>query len=565
MVDPATLSMIRNEVGIGAFHAVLAERGLVPTGAPKATAFAGLRAEWGIDGEAFALALGVWLGIETATYDALARAPSECGRFSSRFLRESRIYPFIDRVGRPAIALAEPADPAVLQAVHLVFGVDPVPYAAAIEDIEALVLRHVRDMAIDAEPSRADPDGANLADLDTLRDMASGAPVVRALNELLERAIETGATDLHIEPMRDDLVIRLRTDGLLRQIPSPPRQMAAALISRVKIIAGLDIAERRLPQDGSARLALGTTKIDLRIAVMPSAHGETAVIRLLPRDRGLVDIGRIGLSPRHRATMNRLLDMPHGLAIITGPTGSGKTTTLAAALSVLNQPHRKILTIEDPIEYDIPGICQSQVKPEIGLTFASALRSFVRQDPDVIMVGEIRDGETAAIAVNAALTGHLVLTTLHTETAAGAVPRLIDLGVDDFLLESTLRAVVAQRLARILCPHCKQRRSLDSKILSADPRYGLLGLSSGEIVCEPVGCERCGGTGYRGRTGLFEILEPDAAIRAGMRRGVGMGSIEATAMRSGFRPMTVDAAEKCRAGITSPDEVFRVVPQRSAA
>jgi general secretion pathway protein E len=338
--------------------------------------------------------------------------------------------------------------------------------------------------------------------------------------------------------------------------------MAPAIISRIKILAGLNIAERRLPQDGSARMTLGGAKVDLRVAIMPSAHGETAVIRLLPRDRGLVEISRIGLATPDRAAMDRILAMPHGMVIITGPTGSGKTTTLAAALAVINEPHRKILTIEDPIEYDIPGICQSQVKPEIGLSFANALRSFVRQDPDVIMVGEVRDSETAGIAVNAALTGHLVLTTLHTETAAAAIPRLIDLGVDDFLLQSTIRALIAQRLVRVLCPHCKKRVGLTTEQINNDPRYGYIGLKAGDFICEPVGCDRCGGSGYRGRTGLFEVLEPDAETRASFRRGSDATSIEMAAIRKGFRTMNSDAHDKIINGITSPADVFRVTPQR---
>src|SRR6202035_1638951 len=298
------------------------------------------------------------------------------------------------------------------------------------------------------------------------------------------------ASDIHVEPGRSGLVVRMRVDGLLRAVPAPLDLLPQALISRIKILAGLNIAERRLPQDGAARMRVARSEIDIRVATMPTQHGESAVIRLLPRDRGLLEVSKLGLAPHDETKLARLLALPHGMIVITGPTGSGKTTTLATMLSVLNESTRKILTIEDPVEYEIHGVNQSQVKPSIGLTFAAAMRSFVRQDPDVIMVGEVRDAETAHIAIHAALTGHLVLTTLHTESSSAAVPRLLDLGVEGFLLKSTLRAVVAQRLVRILCDRCKRKRTLASTDLAADPRYTALGFRAGEIICEPVGCER---------------------------------------------------------------------------
>ena len=294
--------------------------------------------------------------------------------------------------------------------------------------------------------------------------------MVRASTICSRSAVELRASDIHIEPFRSGLTVRMRVDGLLRAVPAPPGVMPQALVSRIKILAGLNIAERRLPQDGAARLRVGRSEIDIRVATMPTQHGECAVMRLLPRDRGLLELSKLGLSSRDEGTLRHLLALPHGMIVITGPTGSGKTTTLATMLSILNEPTRKILTIEDPVEYEIPGINQSQVKPSIGLTFATALRAFVRQDPDVIMVGEIRDAETANIAIHAALTGHLVLTTLHTETAAAAVPRLLDLGVEGFLLKSTLRAVIAQRLVRMLCDRCKTQRKLTADDLARDPR-----------------------------------------------------------------------------------------------
>jgi general secretion pathway protein E len=295
---------------------------------------------------------------------------------------------------------------------------------------------------------------------------------------------------------------------------------------------------------------------------MPTQNGESAVIRLLPRDRGLLEMEKLGLSTRDEAIMSRTLALPHGMVIVTGPTGSGKTTTLATALSLLNEPSRKILTIEDPVEYEIAGVNQSQVKPSIGLTFAAAMRSFVRQDPDVIMVGEIRDSETAHVAIHAALTGHLVLTTLHTETAAAAIPRLIDLGVESFLLKSTIRSIVAQRLVRVLCGHCKVSRKLTADDLGKDPRLAAVGLNIGETVHEARGCERCGQAGFRGRQGVFEVLEMTDDIRRLIGPITDSHTVDHAAIESGMTTMLADAVAKCRAGVTTVSEVFRVTTLR---
>jgi general secretion pathway protein E len=386
--------------------------------------------------------------------------------------------------------------------------------------------------------------------------------VVRAVNDMLERAMDLRASDIHIEPFRTGLVVRMRVDGILRAVPFPGDAPPQAVVSRIKILAGLNIAERRLPQDGAARARVGRTEIDIRIATMPTQHGESVVIRLLPRDRGLLDLSKIGLFGRDEATLRRLLALPHGLILITGPTGSGKTTTLATMLSILNEPTRKILTIEDPVEYEIPGVNQSQAKPAIGLTFATAMRAFVRQDPDVIMVGEIRDSETANIAVHAALTGHLVLSTLHTETAAAAVPRLLDLGVEAFLLRSTLRAVVAQRLVRVLCDGCKNTHELSEQDIVADPRFRVLGFAAGETIYQPGGCERCGGTGYRGRAGIFELLELTDEVRPLVSAEVDASLIDSAAIRAGMTTMLDDAVQKCRLGMTAAPEVLRVTSAR---
>jgi general secretion pathway protein E len=492
--------------------------------------------------------------------ELMAAAPIATA-FSRRFLRETTVFPYQTPDRRFRLVLADPSDAAAIRAAEIVLGGPVEIEVASFEDIAtALTERLGEDASSPDAKEAALPHGDD--DIESLRDLASGAPVVRAVNDLLEKAMELRASDIHIEPFRNGLVVRMRVDGLLRMVATPAGAVPQALISRIKILAGLNIAERRLPQDGAARLRVARSEIDIRVATMPAQHGESAVIRLLPRDRGLLEIAKLGLSAKDETTLRRLLALPHGMIVITGPTGSGKTTSLATMLSILNEPTRKILTIEDPVEYEIHGVNQSQVKPAIGLTFAAAMRAFVRQDPDVIMVGEVRDPETANIAIHAALTGHLVLTTLHTETAAAAVPRLLDLGVEGFLLKSTLRAVIAQRLVRILCDRCRTRRALTAADLSADPRYAALGLKAGETVHEPAGCERCGGTGYRGRSGVFEILDMVDDVRTLVGSHSDASTLDQAAIRAGMTTMMDDAVAKCRAGVTSAAEVLRVTTVR---
>ena len=483
-------------------------------------------------------------------------ATSLAGRFSRRFLREMALYPCrIDDVN--TIIVADPTDSVSVRAAEIVLDGPVAVAVASFEDVATVLTERLGEEEVPA-PENGTGSAPGDEDIESLRDLASGAPVVRAVNDLLEKAVESRATDIHIEPFRTGLFIRMRIDGLLRGVPTPADVLPQAVISRIKILAGLNIAERRLPQDGAAHLRIARSDVDVRVATMPTQHGESAVIRLLPKDRGVLEIGKLGLSDRDKAALKRLLNLPHGIIVVTGPTGSGKTTTLATMLTVLSDNTRKILTIEDPVEYEIRGANQSQVKPEIGLTFAAALRAFVRQDPDVIMVGEIRDSETAHIAIHAALTGHLVLTTLHTETAAAAVPRLLDLGVENFLLQSTLRAVIAQRLVRILCERCKAAQRLTAMTLAADPRYAMLGLRSGEVMHEPGGCERCSGTGYRGRTAVFELLETTEQIRGLIGSRADSGTITRAAKAAGMTTMFEDGVAKCRAGVTSAAEVLRV-------
>ncbi len=489
----------------------------------------------------------------------MVAASSLAERFSQRFLRDTAVFPFQTAEGSFKLAIVDPCDSAAIRAAEIVLGSAVTIEIASFEDIGIVLTERLGNHtgsgadALDSAHAESDND-----DIESLRDLASGAPVVRAVNDLLEKAVELRASDIHIEPFRTGLVVRIRVDGLLRVVTPPNGVPPQAIISRIKILSGLNIAERRLSQDGAARLRIARSDIDIRVATMPTQYGESAVIRLLPKDRGLLEIGKLGLSSADAKLLERLLALPHGMIVVTGPTGSGKTTTLATMLSILNEPTRKILTIEDPVEYEIHGISQSQVKPAIGLTFAAALRAFVRQDPDVIMVGEVRDAETAHVAIHAALTGHLVLTTLHTETAAASVPRLLDLGVEAFLLKSTLRAVIAQRLVRTLCDRCKIKRSLTSADLANDPRYGALGFAAHDIVHEPGRCERCGGTGYRGRNGVFEVLEMVEDVRELIDSRAGSGIIGKAAIRAGMTTMVDDAIAKCRAGLTSPAEVLRV-------
>jgi len=494
----------------------------------------------------------------------LLAAPALVKQFSRRFLREMTVFPYRSADGLVMLAVADPSDSAAVRAAAIVLGGDVNITIASFEDIATALNERLGDEAVSSAESgeSGESAGAYEDDIESLRDLASGAPVVRAVNDMLEKAVELRASDIHIEPFRTGLVVRMRVDGLLRAVPAAAGVLPQAIISRVKILAGLNIAERRLPQDGAARVRVARSDMDVRVAIMPTQHGESAVIRLLPKERGLLAIEKLGFSPPDESKLRHLLTLPHGMIVVTGPTGSGKTTTLATVLSVLNETTRKILTIEDPVEYELPGINQTQAKASIGLTFANALRAFVRQDPDVIMVGEIRDSETAQIAIHAALTGHLVLTTLHTETAAAAVPRLLDLGVEGFLLKSTLRAVVAQRLVRLLCDRCNTKKTLTTADLAADPRYVALGLAVGETVREPAGCERCGSTGYRGRSGVFEVLEMVEDVRKLVGAHTDSGTIDAAAIRAGMTTMIDDAVAKCRAGVTSVAEVLRVTTIR---
>jgi general secretion pathway protein E len=552
------------------FDDYLVSRGLLPavsngTGG-KTRSYRQLLEDTAQEPAVFAAAVAAYHDLPQASLGTIRTGKPLLDRFSSRFLREYAVFPYESEDGALHVALADPSDPAIIRMVELTLGRPAVREIAAFNEIETL-LRDSADGA-ESEVSVAEAAAADLGrggeddDLDNLRDMASGAPVVRTVNELFERAVELRATDIHIEPFRGQLQVRLRVDGLLRVIASPPATMMRAIISRVKILAGLNIAERRLPQDGRARVRVGHVELDLRVATMPTAHGEAAILRVLERNQRLLDFTRLGLGDRDRKVLEQHLDVPHGLIIVTGPTGSGKTTTLASALSRLNSPIRKILTIEDPIEYEINGVNQTQVKPAIGLTFASAMRAFLRQDPDVIMVGEMRDSETAKIGIQASLTGHLVLSTLHTNTASASITRMMDMGVEPFLLASTLRCIVGQRLVRVLCPDCRRMAPLSASTMSRDPRFNSIGLNAGDLVGEAVGCDRCANTGYRGRLGVYEILEVTEQVSRMIGKQVDDRSIERQARDEGMTTMIEDGVAKCRAGLTSVEEILRVIASR---
>jgi general secretion pathway protein E len=382
-------------------------------------------------------------------------------------------------------------------------------------------------------------------------ELTEEAPIIRLLNALLQQAVKERASDIHVEPYEKDLEVRMRVDGVLRRVLAPPKIIQDALISRLKIMSNLDIAEKRLPQDGRIRLLIGGRDIDIRVSVLPTAFGERAVLRLLDRKQGILGLWEVGLNKRDETLIEEILVRTHGILLVTGPTGSGKTTTLYAALNRIHTEEKNIITVEDPVEYQLKGIGQINVNPRIGLTFAHGLRSILRQDPDVIMVGEIRDYETAEIAIQASLTGHLVLSTLHTNDAPTAVTRLIDMGVEPFLVASSLAGVLAQRLVRLICPHCKESYApseLEGSYFKSPP----------EALWRGTGCERCKHTGYTGRIGIFELLVTDSEITHMITEKTDAQSIKNLALSTGMKTLRVDGLEKVAQGVTTLEEVLRV-------
>jgi general secretion pathway protein E len=397
-------------------------------------------------------------------------------------------------------------------------------------------------------------------DLEHLKDLASEAPVIKMVNFILQKAIENRASDVHIEPFEQSLKVRLRIDGVLQEIDSPPVTSTAAVLSRIKIMAKLNIAERRLPQDGRIKLQMIGKELDLRVSTIPTLYGESVVIRLLDKENAVLDFAALGFAGKQAEQFMEVLAQPHGIILITGPTGSGKSTSLYAALKQLNTSERKIITVEDPVEYQMEGINQIQAKPQIGLTFASALRSIVRQDPDVIMIGEMRDLETARIAVQSALTGHLVLSTLHTNDAAAGITRLQDMGLEEYLLSSTINGILAQRLVRKLCPLCKQAHPASETLI--EEMHLRRWQPEGEILLhKPVGCSACGGIGYKGRLAIIEFLTMTDNIRKQIMKREEAYIIQQQAVAEGMQTMYEDGLIKALKGVTTLEEVLRVTTE----
>jgi general secretion pathway protein E len=505
---------------------------------------------------ALAEAIAEATGLPLAGPEQFPQSPVAADEVTPRFLRDCRLLILAKRDEAVEVAVADPLNPYPLEALAFAFGRPVRAHVARSSDIEAALDRAFGP----AEGATGEPadDYADEADLERLKDLASDAPVVRAVNGLIAKAAELRASDIHIEPTEDRLRVRFRVDGALHDQPALPAALKSAVVSRIKVMAGLNIAERRLPQDGRLRMAVRGHEIDLRVATSPAIHGEGVVLRLLDRSNLSLDFDSLGFDPFARDRFQRALNQPHGVVLVTGPTGSGKTTTLYAALTGLNAPERKILTIEDPIEYRLAGINQTQVSPQIGLSFSAALRSFLRQDPDVMMVGEIRDLETAQIAVQAALTGHLLLSTLHTNSASAAVTRLIDMGVEPFLIATALNAVLAQRLVRRLCPECAEPYEPSPALLSSLKLNGA-GAQLRRLY-RPRGCPACD-HGFRGRVAVLELLVMDETIAdLVMARAEGR-AIQRAAIAGGMRPMLEDGLAKAAAGLTTVDEVLRVTAE----
>ncbi|QOW25701.1 type II secretion system ATPase GspE [Lysobacter sp. H23M47] len=485
--------------------------------------------------------------------------PPEGVALTTKFMKQFAICPVAETADAVEVLAADPQDPYTLDAVRLATGREVRASVALRSEIDELIERwHGQGrsaMGTIIETAEGES-GGDLDDVEHLRDLASEAPVIRLVNLVIQRAVELRASDIHIEPFENRLKVRYRVDGVLIDGESPPVNLTAAVISRIKIMAKLNIAERRLPQDGRIMLRVQGKELDLRVSTVPTAHGESVVMRLLDRESVVLDFHRLGFTDEFLPQFEHVLQQPHGILLVTGPTGSGKTTTLYTALSKLNTPDVKIITVEDPVEYQIEGINQIQAKPQIGLDFSHALRSIVRQDPDIIMIGEMRDLETARIAIQSALTGHLVLSTLHTNNAAGGITRLLDMGVEDYLLTSTINGILAQRLVRRLEPTHAERVPATAEEIE---RFELRRYQpEGEILLYRPKPSALAPTGYQGRTTIMEFMVINDALRSAVMRHAGMGEIERIARDGGMRTMYEDGILKALAGMTTIEEVLRV-------
>lgn len=483
--------------------------------------------------------------------DALSLIPPD-------FAYKRFILPVSTSDGHIKVAVSDPFDAALSDDIRLLTGLSAeVVFANPVEVrrlVEEHYMRRMMAAATDEEVEILDEAAEELGDLER---MAREATVIKFVNLMLRQAVQERASDVHVEPFERDMRVRYRIDGVLHEISSPPKRLQAAVISRLKIMASLDIAERRLPQDGRIKTKIAGREVDIRISTIPTLYGESVVLRLLDRSAMDYTLETIGMLPDTMALMERVITIPHGMILVTGPTGSGKTTTLYAALHRAYTPEKKIITIEDPVEYQFDGINQIQVHPKIGLTFASGLRHILRHDPDVIMVGEIRDFETAEIAVHSALTGHLVFSTLHTNNAAGAVTRLLDMGVEPYLAASSVEAILAQRLVRTICPNCKEEYQESGMAAARMARNGL----HAQTLLRGKGCDLCKNTGYKGRTGIYEFLILDDTIRAMVLERASSDAIADAAIKRGMRTLREDGWLKVKSGITTVDEVVRVTQE----
>jgi general secretion pathway protein E len=489
-------------------------------------------------------------------------APPPNVALSSRFMKQHHVCPIAETETSVEMLVAEPWDPYAVDAVQMAIARAVTVKVAVRSEIDDLIERFYgagRSAMGSIVENLSEGDSRSEDDVEHLRDLASEAPVIRLVNLVIQRAVEARASDIHIEPFENRLKVRYRIDGVLQEVESPPASSTAAVISRVKIMAKLNIAERRLPQDGRIMLRVQGKELDLRVSTVPTAHGESVVMRILDRENIVFDFKSLGFTDSFLAQFLHVLDQPHGILLVTGPTGSGKTTTLYTALSQLNTPDVKIITVEDPVEYQLEGVNQIQAKPAIGLDFSHALRSIVRQDPDIIMIGEMRDLETAKIAIQSALTGHLVLSTLHTNNAAGGVTRLLDMGVEDYLLTSTVNGILAQRLVRRLEPTHREKYEALPEVIE---EFGLRRFQpEGPIYLYRPKPSALTPTGYLGRTTIMEFLVVTDSLRRLIMQRAGMGDIEEQARKEGMRTMYEDGLVKALEGVTTIEEVLRVTQE----
>ncbi len=515
-------------------------------------------------------ALSEQLGHPVLTDENFPEAPMSLGQENwTLFMRNYHVLPLERTRQGVRLVVADPLDLPTLDSIKLAMGVEDFDLCIApkqrIDKWLDTYYGH-ESLSVDSIVDGMDEDeleilgGDDEEDINQLRDMASEAPVIRLVNLLISQAIEKRASDIHIEPFERDLRIRYRVDGILHEAETPPKRLQAAIISRVKIMANLNIAERRLPQDGRIKMRVAGKKIDLRVSSIPTQFGESVVMRILDRSSILLSIEDLGFPEDFQKIFLKMIHLPHGIFLVTGPTGSGKTTTLYAALNQINTADKKIITVEDPVEYQLPGVNQIQVNPKIGLTFSSGLRSIVRQDPDVILVGEIRDTETAEIAIQSALTGHLVFSTLHTNDAPSSITRLTDMNVESFLVSSVIEGILAQRLVRLLCDHCSRYIDSDPGLLR-DLRTVIPDLPDSFRPRQGQGCDECGGTGYMGRKGIFELLVINEEIRSLINQNSPVGDLRKAARRAGMRTLREDGWLKVIRHETTVEEVVRVTQE----